>query len=105
MSKSIIQDTKECYLCRLEAEEKGYFGRLPNTGLHKHHFLHGYMRKKAEHFGLWAYVCAERHHEYGPDAPHQNAEVDLKLKQIAQREFERIYGHERFMEEFGKNYL
>ena len=39
-NKSILQQTKECYLCRLKAEKAGYFGQLPSTGLHKHHFMH-----------------------------------------------------------------
>lgn len=110
MAKSIIQARtgkadRECFLCRLEAGRKGYSGELPHTGLHKHHFLHGPNRKKAEHYGLWAYVCAERHHEYGPEAPHANKEVDLFLMQIAQARFEQIYDRELFMKEFGKNYL
>lgn len=108
MAKSIIQQTKvkECLLCRMEAEDAGYYGELPCTGLHKHHFIHGSAnRKKAEHYGLWAYVCAERHHEYGPGAPHANAEVDRRLKQMAQRIFEEKYGHELWMQEFAKNYL
>ena len=39
MAKSIIQDTRirECYLCREEAEKRGYYGELKHTGLHKHH--------------------------------------------------------------------
>ena len=54
MAKSIIQKhtdplSRECYLCRKEADEKGYFGELKHTGLHKHHFMHGPHRKKAEH--------------------------------------------------------
>lgn len=110
MAKSIIQDTRirECYLCREEAEKRGYYGELKHTGLHKHHFIYGRFgafRKKAEHYGLWGYMCAERHHEYGPEAPHNNAEVDRKLKQIAQRAFEAKYGHEKWMQEFEKNYL
>lgn len=107
MSKSIIQKRtgkyeRECFLCR---EEIGAFVELSHTGLHKHHFMHGSYRKKAEHFGLWAYVCNERHHEHGPEAPHENKEVDLHLQQVAQREFERRYSHEQWMREFGKNYL
>lgn len=110
MAKSIIQDTriKECYLCREEAEKRGYYGELKHTGLHKHHFIYGRFgafRKKAEHYGLWGYMCAERHHEHGPEAPHNNAEVDRRLKQIAQRAFEAKYGHEKWMQEFEKNYL
>lgn len=108
MAKSIIQQVsvKECLLCRLEAQNIGYYGELPHTGLHKHHFIHGTAnRKKAEHYGLWAYVCIKRHHEHGPEAPHANAEVDLKLKKMAQRIFEEKYSHELWMEEFKKNYL
>lgn len=107
MSKSIIQKntdplSRECFLCR---EEVGSIPELRHTGLHKHHFLHGPDRKKAEHFGLWAYVCSERHHEYGPEAPHVNKAVDLHLQQVAQRAFEKKYSHEDFMKEFGRNYL
>ncbi len=110
MSKSIIQARtepweRECFLCREEAEEEGFHGCLPNYGLDKHHFIHGFSRRKAEHYGLWAYVCRERHHIYGPEAPHSNHEVDLHLQQVAQRAFEEKYGHELWMQEFGKNYL
>ena len=110
MAKSIIQTDgeKECFLCRLEAQKAGYGGSLSQTGLHKHHFIYGRFgafRKKAEKFGLWAYVCAQRHHEHGPEAPHCNRQVDLFLKRVAQEAFEKKYGHEKWMQEFGKNYL
>lgn len=113
MSKSIIQARtgsadRECLLCREEAEKRGYYGELPHTGLHKHHFVYGRFgafRKAAEHYGLWAYVCETRHHEHGPEAPHVNKEVDMHLKRIAQRAFEERYDHELWMKEFGKNYL
>lgn len=113
MAKSIIQKktdplSRECFLCREEADKIGYFGELKHTGLHKHHFIYGRFgcfRKKAEHYGLWGYVCEERHHEHGPEAPHDNKEVDLHLKQVAQRAFETKYGHDMWMQEFEKNYL
>lgn len=107
MGKSIIQAKtgpleRECFLCRLYEP----YAELPHTGLHKHHLIHGTAnRKKAEHWGLWAYLCAEKHHEYGPEAPHANPEVDLFLKQVAQKRFEQLYDHELFMKEFGQNYL
>lgn len=111
MSRSIIQEhtdslSRECLLCREEAEKIGYYGELRHTGLHKHHIMQGNAgRHKAEHYGLWVYLCNERHHEYGPEAPHVNYEVNLHLKKIAQKKFEQIYGHEKWMQEFGKNYL
>ena len=43
--------------------------------------------------------------QYGPEAPHVNAEVDKKLKRIAQRAFEAKYSHTEWMQEFGKNFL
>lgn len=105
-NKSIIQQTKECFLCRMEAEKIGYFGQLSSAGLHKHHFMHGTAnRKLAEQYGLYAYLCEAKHHEHGPESAHGNPAVDLMLKQIAQRRFEAIYGHEKWMQVFGKNYL
>ena len=113
MAKSIIQKrtdplNRECFLCREEADKQGYFGELRHTNLHKHHFVFGRLgafRKKAEKFGLWGYVCEERHHEHGPDSPHENREVRMHLSQVAQEAFEAKYGHEMWMQEFGKNYL
>lgn len=108
MAKSIIQKTnpRECYLCRMEAEKMGYYGELPHTGLDKHHFIHGTANKKqAERFGLWAYMCRERHHIYGKESPHGNGEVDKMLKRIAQREFEKKYSHKEFMDVFKESYL
>jgi hypothetical protein len=111
MAKSIIQQrtdklNRECYLCREEADEAMYYGELPHTGLDKHHIMFGTAnRKKAEKYGLWCYLCRERHHVYGPEAPHANREVDLHLKQIAQMKFEELHPRELWMSEFGKNYL
>lgn len=111
MAKSIIQKytdqhSRECFLCREEADKQGYFGELKHTGLHKHHFMHGTAdRKLAEKDGLWAYMCEERHHEHGPEAPHDNQEVDLKLKRVAQETYEKKFGHEEWMDRYKKNYL
>lgn len=108
MAKSIIQDPRirECYLCREEAEKMGYYGELPHTGLHKHHFIHGTANKKqAERYGLHAYLCVKRHHIYGPESPHGNGEVNKKLQQIAQRAFEKKYSREQWMKTFGENFL
>ena len=108
MAKSIIQDQriKECYLCRQQADRIGYFGELKSWGLHKHHCMHGTAnRKLAEKDGLWVYLCEEKHHEHGPEAPHDNPEVDLQLKQIAQQAFEKKRSHEEWMLRYGKNYL
>lgn len=46
MSASILQNTKECFLCRLEAEENGIYIQLPSGGLEKHHVMHGTANRK-----------------------------------------------------------
>ena len=105
MSKSIIQTQKECYICRYLAAQQGYYGELPSAGLHKHHIMFGIAnRKKSEHFGLWVYLCVP-HHEYGPDAVHSNRDVRIFLCQIGQQVFEQKYSHEKYMQEFGRDWM
>lgn len=105
MSKSILQAEKECYLCRMAADQAGYYGELPHTGLHRHHVIFGRgNRKKSEHYGLWVWLCVA-HHEYGPEAVHTNARIRRKLSQVAQMEFMRVYPNLDFREEFGISYL
>lgn len=84
----MINDERRCYIC----------GR---TGaLQIHHTLHGCRRKKADEFGLTVYLCPDCHRRL-----HDHGEHDRDLQKIGQRYFESKYGHDLFMEEFGKNYL
>lgn len=92
MKKSIICNTRECYVC----------GRI-NT-LHRHHIFFGTAnRKVSERLGLTVYLCLE-HHE-GNEGVHHNRELDLKLKRIAQRAYEADHSRQEWMSEIGKNYL
>lgn len=104
--KSIMQKEKECYLCRMEAEAQGYYGELPHIGLHRHHVIYGKgNRKKSEKYGLWVYLCAAKHHEYGPEAVHNNKDNRMVLCRIAQAAFEQKYPRSLFIQEFGISYL
>ena len=106
MAKSIMQTEKECYLCRRKANLIGWKGNLPSTGLHRHHVVFGSAdRRISEKLGLWVWVCAEKHHVYGPESPHGNQKVAELLIRDGQRAFEEKYDHETWMELFGKNYL
>ncbi len=81
-----------------------YSHRLDN--LHKHHIFYGYAnRKKSEKWGCWVWLTAEWHNMSNYGVHNGNKRLDLELKQLAQQEFEKRYGHDKFMEEFGKNYL
>ena len=90
--KSIITDEKRCYFC----------GRT--DWLERHHIMHGPHRKKSERYGLTVYLC-HWHHNEPPEGVHHNRENDLRLKRIAQKEFDKVHGAGAFFETFGKNYL
>ena len=111
MAKSIIQPNirtkqdRECVLCKLEAARNNHYGELAHDGLHKHHIMGGPDRKKSEHWGVWCYLCLE-HHETGENAVHNTGDKNGRfLKELGQRAFEKRYGHDKWMEVFGKNYL
>lgn len=87
---SILQTEKECYLTGAK------------EGLHKHHIFGGPRRQAAEKWGCWVWLRAEWH--TGPCGVHFNRSLDLALKQEAQDRFEQLYGHDKFMAVFGKNY-
>lgn len=90
--KSILQDEKECYVCRTK------------RNLACHHVFHGTAnRKKSEQWGMKLWLCYNCH--TGNNGVHFNRALDLRLKRMAQENFEAVYGHEKFMEEFGVNYL
>ena len=104
-----VSGVKECCLCRMEAYEAGYCGELTSKGLHQHHVIYGRGRRAlSDRFGLWVWLCAD-HHELGPSAVHSKSEkgreYNLMLKRNAQKRFEEIYGHVKWMEVFQKNYL
>lgn len=92
--KSKIQEFKECYIC----------GRSEN--LHEHHIFYGTSnRKNSERTGLKVWLCYE-HHNGSPAGVHFNKELDLYLKQTAQRVYEETTGTRvEFMAIFGRNYL
>lgn len=84
----MICSDKKCYLC----------GRI--GVLHKHHCLHGSRRKPADKYDLTVYLCPTCHMNL-----HDKGIGDRFLQQTAQQFFEYQYGHEKYMEVFGKNYL
>lgn len=92
-SKSIIQeDTTCCYVCG-------------HPGAELHHIYHGSAnRKKSDKYGCVVGLC-KLHHTVSPFGVHFNKNLDDALKRTTQRKFEELYGHDKFMEVFNKNYL
>lgn len=73
--------------------------------LHTHEVFGGTAnRKKSIEYGLYVDMCP-KHHNIAPTGVHFNKALDRELKKIAQRKFEEIHGHQKFMNVFHKNYL
>lgn len=94
MSKSIMQDKRECYIT----------GETEN--IVKHHIFGGGRRQLSEQWGCWIYLRPDWHNmaDYGVHGS-KGHRLDLRFKQVCQHRFEELYGHEKFMEVFKKNYL
>lgn len=84
-----MQDTKECYVTGA------------TSWLDKHHDLHGPRRRAAEKWGCWVWLKHDIHMAlHGGDTA-----LDRRLKRECQSRFEELYGHEKWMQVFGKSYL
>ena len=94
-SKSILQmDRKTCFIC----------GRYMERGIHEHHVFGGPNRDNSTKWGLVVSICPY-HHNMSNNSVHENARMKAELQAYAQKKFEELYGHEKFMEVFHKNYL
>ncbi len=89
---SILQDRRECYITG------------STEGLHRHHVYAGSRRKASDAWGCWVWLRWDWHNgaDYGV---HSSPELDRRLKRECQEKFEELYGHEKFMKVFGKNFL
>ena len=89
---------KECFLCG---------GNGSDDPLDRHHIFNGPYRKKSEKYGLVVYLCHNRCHIFGKYAVHNNQERMLYLKARGQYKVmeEQGWSRERFIREFGKDYL
>lgn len=91
--KSIMQNNRECYICHA------------CTNLHLHHIYFGKNRRISDKNGFTCYLCYD-HHEgtYGVHGMYGH-ELDLKLKQDCQQEFEKDKSRKEFVALIGRNYL
>lgn len=90
--KSIITESEKCFFC----------SRTPTE---EHHCIYGVANRKwSEKYGLKVRLC-KKHHRGSEGVHTHRPDLDLKLKQIAQRAFERNHSREEFIQIFGKSYL
>ena len=92
MSKSIMQDEKVCYLTG------------STVSLHKHHVFGGPLRQASEKWGCWVWL-RDDYHNMSDKGVHFDKALDRIIKQDTQEQFEKLYGHIKFMEVFGRSYL
>lgn len=89
MADSILQTEKECFITG---------GQI---NLDQHHVYHGPRRKASDKWGCWVWL----RHDIHMNLHDKDAELDRMLKRICQERFEELYGHDKFMEVFGKSYI
>lgn len=91
---SILQEKEECWVSHAR-----------NCDLVRHEVFYGTAnRKLSKYYGLWVYLTPHWHN-MSNEGVHFNKELDLRLKRIAQAEFEMRYPELDFIQIFGKNYL
>lgn len=90
--RSIIQeDTDYCFIC-------GRYG----TEIH-HIFFGNPNRKWSEKYNCVVGLCYNHHR--GNEGVHNNRELDVYLKQTAQKRFIELYSESEYFALFGRNYL
>lgn len=84
-----MQTEKECFITGSQ------------TQLDRHHIYAGSRRKASEKWGCWVWIRHDLHMELHD----KNKALDKMLRMACQEKFEERYGHEKFMEVYGKSYL
>ena len=94
--KSIIQKEKECFICKVN------YDVTTTNELNKHHI---FEEKQSEKYGLKIWLC-HRHPitDSRYSIRYQN-QLDLELKQLAQKKFEETHTRNEFIKHFIKSYL
>lgn len=95
MTKSIISDKKECYICK------------STNNLHLHHIMFGKNRKKADIDGLAVYLCYCHHESENGVHGRLGHELDIFLKKLAEEKWLEHYNKtiDDFISRYGRNYL
>ena len=86
----------------LQGKRKVCYVSGQKTDLQKHHIFHGEGRREvSDRHGFWVYLQAKYHSAaLGGLHAYPNSGLDLQLKRLCQREYEKVYGAEAFFEIF-----
>ena len=83
------EENGKCFICNRQLKK-----------LDKHEALGGSNRQKSIQYGLVYYLCRKCHQKADLDKNTRN-----KLQSYAKKQFIKIYSKEKFLKEFGKNYV
>lgn len=92
----------------------GWIDTKHHYGWPRHHMIHGTAgRKFSSQYGLWVYLPSAIHDEvhngkatfYDSVQGREVNRIDNFLERLAQKAFEKKFSHEKWMAEWGKNYL
>lgn len=91
----------------LQGKRKVCYVSGQKTDLQKHHIFHGEGRREvSDRHGFWVYLQAKYHSAaLGGLHAHPNSGLDLQLKRLCQREYEKVYGAEAFFEIFHEDFI
>ena len=93
MSKSILSNDHECFVCH------------DTRNLDRHHIYGGSRRQTSDDYGFWVYLC-RYHHTWSNESVHSGDKtLDHKLKRWCQKKFEETHTRDEFMQLIGRNYL
>lgn len=91
----------------LQGKQKVCYVSGQKTDLQKHHIFHGEGRREvSDRHGFWVYLQAKYHSAaLGGLHAYPNSGLDLQLKRLCQREYEKVYGAEAFFEIFHEDFI
>ena len=91
--KSILQNEKKCFLCDTTYD------------LHDHHIFFGSANRKiSEANGFKVWLCAY-HPNMSDYSVHHNRKLDLLVKKVCQRKYEKTHDRDEFIKLIGRSYL
>ena len=91
----------------LQGKRKVCYVSGQKTDLQKHHIFHGEGRREvSDRYGFWVYLQAKYHSAaLGGLHAYPNSGLDLQLKRLCQRKYEKVYGPEAFFEIFHEDFI
>ncbi len=83
---------RKCYICQT------------TQNIERHHIFFGISNRKiSDRHKFTVDLCAEHHR--GHYSPHHSKQLDLALRRITQKEYEKTHTRKEFMDIIGQNYL